>query len=195
MVSTAISFRRPARDGTYPVSVVVFAVASRKIDHGQLRSVSGLLFGELDEGATFHVPSWSSCKSRGTVKVAAAAHISAGGEGIDKGKLLRVAFNMLLEIKIDLIVALDLEDLFDTLSVRRNASDRSVRADVNIIRFEFETHAVARVISTPGRTNLAGLLAKNNSSLFDALQPLFLSATMPFALFGFISCSFDQSTS
>lgn len=117
----------------------------------------------------------------------------AVGKGIDDGKLLRGAFNVLLGIRTDLIVVLDSKDLFRALSTCRKASGRSVRVDVNAIRFEFETHAVSRMIWTPARGSLADPLTKNDSPLFDALHLLFFTAAMPFALSRSISCSPDQS--
>ena len=193
-MSTSVSFKRPVEKGNYGVSLVVFADASRQTDHGQLGCISGLLFGDLDEGSTFHVISWSSRKSRRPVKSIGAAEILAVGEGIDEGKMLRGAFSKLLGIEIDLLVVLDSKDLFDTLSTCRNATDRSVRADVNVIRFEFETRVVSRMIWTPGKTNLADPLTKRNSPLIDALQLLLLNSALPISLCGSLARASSQST-
>ena len=193
-MSTTVSFKRPAEKGNYGVSLVVFADASRQTDHGQLGSISGLLFGELDEGSTSHVISWSSRKSRRPVKSIGAAEILAVGEGIDEGKMLRGAFSMLLGIEIDLIVVLDSKDSFDTLSTCRNATDRSVRADVNVIRFEFETRVVSRMFWTPGKTNLTVPLTKRSSPLIEALQLLLLNSAIPIQLCGSLNRTSSQST-
>jgi len=193
-LGTTVTFNRPSMKGSYAISLVVFADASRKQDHGQLGMLSGLLFGELSEGSTVHVLSWSSRKSKRPVKSIASAETLAVGEAIDEGKLLRNAFERLLNIEIELVIILDSKDLFDTLSTCRNATDRSIRADVNVIRFEFETRAVSRMIWTTGATNLADPLTKHNSPLTQALELLLFDGSLPFSLSDSITRRSDQST-
>ncbi len=72
-----------------------------------------------------------------------------------EGKVLVNAYRQLLNIEIDLLIAVDSKDLYDTLSTCRNATDRSTRADVSVIRYEFETKNVSRMIWVSGKSNLA----------------------------------------
>jgi len=191
---TSITFQRPSAKGNYPVSLVTFADASRPSDHGQLGTISGLLIGDLKRGSVFHTLSWSSRKSTRPVKSIASAETLAVGEGIDEGKLLRKAMERLLHTDVDLSIVLDSKDLFETLSTCRNATDRSIRADVNVIRFEFETRAVSKMIWTPGKTNLADPLTKPTSPLCQALSVLLVEGKVPIDLTDSKLRSSTQST-
>ncbi len=141
-LGTTVYYKRPP-SGNYKISLVVFADASRKTNHGQLYFISGLLFGDLASGSTIHVLSWSSRKSRQPVKSIGSAEALATGEAIDQGKVLVRAFNELSNLEIDPCIALDSKDLFTTLSTCRLASDRSIRGDVSSIRFEFAAKGVS----------------------------------------------------
>eukprot|EP00178_Gracilaria_changii_P027963 TRINITY_DN936_c0_g2_i2.p1 TRINITY_DN936_c0_g2~~TRINITY_DN936_c0_g2_i2.p1 ORF type:complete len:399 (+),score=36.11 TRINITY_DN936_c0_g2_i2:473-1669(+) len=175
---TCSRYHRPP-PGSYPVSVLVFADASRTMDHGQLGFVAGLMFGKFEEGSVFHPISWSSHKSRRPVKSIGSAETLAAGEAIDKGKVLTNAFHKLLNVEVDLLVVVDSKDLFDTLSTCRNATDRSIRADVSVIRYEFETHNISRMIWIPNKLNLADPLTKLDSFLCTSLELLLYSGTIP----------------
>ncbi|PXF49341.1 hypothetical protein BWQ96_00915 [Gracilariopsis chorda] len=175
---TCALFHRPPV-GCYPVSLLVFADASRTFDHGQLGFVTGLMFGEITEGSVFHPISWSLHNSRRQVKPIGSEETLAAGEAIDEGKVLANAFRKLLAVKVDLFVVVDSKDLFDTLSTCRNATDRSIRAEVSVIRYEFETHNVSQIIWIPGKLNLADLLKKSDSPLRTSLEILLYSGTIP----------------
>ena len=94
---------------------------------------------------------------------------------------------------MDLIVVLDSKDLYTSLSTQRKSIDRSVRADVNYIRYQFEISNANRICWIPGRLNLADPGTKPDSPLihcikglsgFDkacqALQLLLFSGILPF---------------
>eukprot|EP00178_Gracilaria_changii_P001336 TRINITY_DN1187_c0_g1_i1.p1 TRINITY_DN1187_c0_g1~~TRINITY_DN1187_c0_g1_i1.p1 ORF type:complete len:639 (-),score=88.06 TRINITY_DN1187_c0_g1_i1:5196-7112(-) len=165
--------------GTHPVSVLVFSDASRSIDHGQLGFVAGLLFGEFETNSVFHPVSWSSHKSRRPVKSIGSAEVLAAGCAIDEGKVLKRAFSKLLDVEVSLLVVVDSKDLFDTLSTCRNATDRSIRADVSVIRYEFETYQVSRMSWIPGKLNFADPLTKLDSPLCSALELLLFKGEIP----------------
>lgn len=112
--------------------------AGRTVDHGQLSFISGLLIGPLQVGSVFHTISWLSHKSKRPVKSTAAAETLAASEAIDEGKVLKKAFSVLFGFTVPLIIVIDSKDLYTSLSTQRNSIDRSIRADVNIIRFDFE---------------------------------------------------------
>ncbi len=121
-LGTSISYLRP-ENGSYNVSVLIFADASHRSDHGQLAFLFGLLFGGFASGSVFHVCSWSSRKSRRPVTSTASAETLAAGEAIDEGKVIVRAFEDLFGFKIQLSIAIDSKDLFTTLSTCRLASD------------------------------------------------------------------------
>lgn len=79
------------------------------------------------------------------VKFIGAAKILAPSEAIDEGEMLKIALTLLRYNNITLLVALDSRDLFTTLSTQRNIVDKSTRADVNVIRYEFETQHVNKI--------------------------------------------------
>lgn len=147
------------------LSVVVFSDAGRTCGHGQLCFIAGLLIGDFRQGSIFHTVSWSSRKSKRPVKSVGAAEILAAGEAIDEGKIIAQAYSILLGMKMDLLIALDSKDLFQSLSTQRNSIDKFIRADVNVIRHEFETQNVHKIMWIPGKQNLADPGTKAGSPL------------------------------
>lgn len=174
-LGSTIRYVNNEKNNNHGFSIIVFSDASRLIDHGQLAFICGLLIGDLKSGSVFHTISWSSHKSKRPVKSIGAAEILAAGAAIDEGKLVRKAFQKLLNVDVTLSIAVDSKDLFTTLSTCRNSADRSIRADVNVIRFEFETHNITKMIWIPGKVNPADCLTKRNSPLVDALQLILYS--------------------
>lgn len=114
-LGSTIKYKRPLENKSYPLSILVFADASRNEDYGQLGYVAGLLTGDFELGSIFHVLSWSLHKSKRPLKSIRAAEILAAVEAIEEGKLLASAYKKLLGIHIDLIIALDSKDLFGTM--------------------------------------------------------------------------------
>lgn len=175
-----IKFKRPSEKGPFDLSIVVFSDASRGNDAGQLGYLSGLLIGPFQEGSVFHTLSWMSKKSVRPVRSIGSAEIIAAGIAIDEGKLLVKAYETLLSIKIDLRVAVDSKDLWDSLSSCHEPTDKSVKADVNVIRFEFETKNVNYMTWISGKLNLADPLTKKDSPIGKSLQLLMFSGEIPF---------------
>lgn len=191
---SVIQFKRPDTHGPQTLSLLVFCDASRSKTHGQICYIAGLLIGDLSKGSIFHTISWTSHKSRRPVKSIGTAETLAAGEGIDEGKVIAKTFEVLLGTEVQLFIVVDSKDLFTTLSTCRNASDRSIRADVSVIRFEFETQCVSRMIWVPGKTNLADPGTKPNSPLDQALQLMLFTGEIPISFEDAISRSSHQST-
>ena len=191
-LGTRISFPRPS-SGTKQVSVAVFSDAGRQSDNGQLRYVAGVLVGPLAQGSVFHVLSWMSHKSKRPTKSIGAAEILAASEVIDEGKTLKAALSALLMIRVPLIVAVDSKDLYTSLSTRRNSIDKSIRAAVNVIRFEYEVGNVDVMCWLPGSVNPADPGTKTNSPLIQVLQLLMHSGSIPHDLSRHETRSFDRS--
>jgi len=156
--------------GFKEILLVIFADAGRRIDHGQLCFISGILIGPLQRGSRFYVINWTSHKSKRLVKSSTAAETLAAGEAIDNGQMLKDALSFVLGIKIHLTIVVDSKDLYTSLTTQRNSIDRSIRADVNIIRFEYEVGNVDEIVWIPGSTNLADPGTKPDSALSEALQ-------------------------
>lgn len=60
----------------------------------------------------------------------------------------------------------DSKDLFDSLTTCHVPEDNAIRADVQLIRYNFETHHVDRLLWIPGSLNLSDVLTKKDSKLF-----------------------------
>ena len=135
---TSISYIRPKK-GNFNLSVLIFADSNQQSHHRQLSYSAGLLFGNLESGSIFHAFSWSSHKSKHTVKSVSFAETLAAVEVIEEGKVLVKTIEELLGTEVNLRVVADSKDLFSTLSTCRLATDRSIRGDISSIRFEFAT--------------------------------------------------------
>ena len=166
---TSIHYPVPPKSGCHNISILVFSDAGRVIDRGQLSFFAGLLIGPFAQDSQFYVLSWSSHKSKRPVKSVGAAEILAASEAIDEGKVLKQALSTLLGIPLRLIIALDSLDLFTALSTQKNSIDKSIRADVNVIRYEYETQHADDMIWIPGRVNLTDPGTKTDSPLTQAM--------------------------
>jgi len=116
---TMTTYKRPEDKHSYELSILIFSDASKTADAAQLGHVSGLLIGPFKKDAIFHGLHWTSNKSKRPVRSTGSAEILAAGYGIDEGKILRNAYEELLDVKVNLISAVDSKDLWTTLSTCR----------------------------------------------------------------------------
>ena len=144
-LGSVIKYTRPFDEKDYQISVLVFCDAGRSTENARLSVISGLLIGSMESGSVYHAVSWFSHKCKRPVRSIPAGEILAAGEGIDDGVVLKRAYALLLDVDVDLIVALDSKDLYSSLSTQRKSIDRSVRSDVNFIRYQFETRQANRI--------------------------------------------------
>lgn len=128
--------------------ILIFSDASRTIDHGQISYIAGLLFDPLESGSVYHTFYWTCNKSKCPVMSIGSAEILSTGESI----VLKKGLSKLLNIPVYLHAVVDSKDLFSTLSTCRNAIEKSIRGDVIVIRYEFETKTLNKLIWIPGRT-------------------------------------------
>jgi len=177
---SVIHFKRPTDKKEYSISILIFADANRGNTAGQLGFIAGLIIGDFKSGTIFHTLSWRSQKSKRPVRSVGVAETFAAGIAIDEGKLLKMAYQRILGLPIDLYVAVDSNDLWETISTCRTPTDKSIRSDVCLIRYEFETKALNRLIWIPGSSNLTDPLTKPNSPLCNALQLLMFEGEIPF---------------
>lgn len=176
-------YKRPVL-GYLQLSVLVFSDAGRAKERGQLEFLCGLLLGELKKGSVFHVLSWSSHLSKRPAKSIGSAEVLAAGSAIDEGILTSSALHVLLNAFIPVIIAVDSKYLFDSLSSCHVPEDKAIRADVQLIRYYFETKKIQKMIWIPGSLNLADPLSKMDSRLSDALQLFYLTVLYPLTSLG-----------
>lgn len=62
------------------------------------------------------------------------------------------------------------KDLYTSLYTNRDSVDKSIGADVNCLRFEFERRHVARIIWVQSNLNLVDPTTKSNTPLAIPLQ-------------------------
>lgn len=162
---TLIKYLSCSTSGPLSVSVLVISDPKRRLDDGQFSFFAGLLFGPFEEGSLFYTLSWSSQKWKRPVKSIGAAKILAASESIDEGKCLKRPAALLFGIDISIIIALDSRDLYTSLSTQRNSIDNLIRADINVLRYEFETKNVNEMVWIPGCVILTDTGIKTDSRL------------------------------
>ena len=192
-IGTQSCYPTPPENENVTVSALVFADAGKTEDHGQLSYIGGILLGPLKKGSRFYPLSWSSRKSKRPVRSIGAAEILAVGEAVDEGKVIKSVTSNLLGTNVKLLVATDSKDLFNALSTQRNSIDKSIRADVNLIRFEYETHSVNTVVWIPGKSNPADPGTKRDSPLTDVLRLMLYTGVLPIDFTGSQSRSSQRS--
>ena len=139
---------------------MVFSDASRSNENSQLGFIFALLIGDLKAKSTVHVLSWALHKCHRQVKSIGSAATIAASQAIDEVKLLKLALKVLLQTSIEFVLVVESKALFDSLTSCRDATDRSIRGDVSVIRFQFETRSDDKVIWINGSSNLSDKLKK-----------------------------------
>lgn len=71
---------------------------------------------------------------------------------------------------IEVYLWVDCKDRFKYLSTQRNSIDRSIRGDVDSIRFEFQVENVNQIFFIPGKINLTDPLTKTYNPLTESLK-------------------------
>lgn len=165
-----MSFPRPTDNASHSLSVTVFADKGRSATYGHLCYVAGLLLGELHIGTIYHFLAWSFQKSKHPVRSIFSAKILAAGEAIDEGRILAAKLTLILGLHVPLHVERDSQDPLASVSTNRNSVERSIQAECNYIRFEFERRNVARIIWVPNKLDLADPATKSVSTLCTPLQ-------------------------
>ena len=192
-IGTLTCYPTPPKNQSVTISAVVFADAGKTEDHGQLSYIGGILLGPLKKGSHFYPLTWSSHKSKRPVRSIGAAEILAVGEAVDEGKIIKSVTSAIFGINVKLLVATDSKDLFNALSTQRNSIDKSIRGDVNLIRFEYETHSVNTVVWIPGKCNPADPGTKRDSALTDVLRLMLYTGKIPIDFTGSQSRSSQRS--
>lgn len=104
---STISFP-PAHDsGEFTLSIAVCSNDGLVDSHRQLSYLSGIIIEPLYEGAKFYTFSWSSHKSKRSVKSIGAAEMFSTSELIDKGKVQKTVQSTFLSITVKLMAIVD----------------------------------------------------------------------------------------
>lgn len=94
-------------------------------------------------------------------------------------------------MNIELVIMVDSKDLYGSLSTCRSATDKSIRADVSLIRYEFETRKINCMVWIPGKLNPADAITKPDSPLCQTMQLLMFSGTI---LIDFVASQHRESS-
>lgn len=103
--------------------------------HGRIGFLAGLLIRDFEQWLVLNTIARTSHKSKRPVHYIVEAELLDSGEGIDEGKLLVKVYRTFLDVDVDHLVFLYSKDLFTTLYICRNYIDKSIRADVSVIRY------------------------------------------------------------
>lgn len=161
-----VQFTRPPQIISRRASVVVFSDAGRKVDHDQTSIPTGLLFVEVHKKLRFHSVTCILYRSRRAVKSVKEVEIIGAGEAIEA---LCLDFSYLLPNHMDMIIAVESRDLFNSLFICRNSIDRLIRADVSMVRYKIESRNINRMLWISRKVNLAYYCTKQNSPLAQIL--------------------------
>lgn len=178
-LGTQSTFRRPA-SGDLDISVVIFSDAGRPSDYGQIGHIGGILLGPLTQGSIFHTLSWRSHLSSRPTKSSGSAETLAAGDEIEKGKIIVDTLNILFCDGNHLVFVVDSKELFTSLSTCRALIDKSMRADISLISYNFETRRLNRLVWIPGSLNPSDVLTKLNSTLNESAQLMMFDGTLPY---------------
>ncbi len=148
-------------------AILVFSAASRTLDSGRMGVLQGYL---LD---TFRKIQYSrNPLGFEHVKPPCSFHWCSRDPAIDEGKVLKKAMSTLIGIYVDTIIAIDSNDLMQC----RYSIGKSIRGNVDLIRYQFETRHVDRKIWVPCTTNLS---TDYNRFLCQPLQLVLFSGEIP----------------
>ena len=141
-----------------------------------------MLIGDPENSSVIHILQWGSHLSQRPVRSIASGEVLAVGSAIDKGKILSRTFSKLFKTYVPLSVVVDSKDLFTSLSTCCIPEDKTIRADLELLRYHYETHHLEELIWVPGSVNLADPLIKRDSPLSIALQLMIFDVTLPVSL-------------
>lgn len=91
----------------------------------------------------------SSHKAKRPVRSTGASETLAAGEAINKGKILCSTLATIFNVHLNLHVLLDSKELFVSHRTQGQSVDRSIFADVNVIRYDFECANITNYLGSP----------------------------------------------
>lgn len=175
----------------YDIGILVYYYAGSCCDSAHQSFIYGILVGKFEKDAVFHPVTWKLHKSARPVRSVGAAEILEYGEAIVEGKIMEGTMSTLLGAEVQVIVALYLKDMFDSISTQRGSIHKIIRPDVAVIRCKFKFDAVRMFVWIPKKENLANNGSKDNSPLVDALRLMLATGQLPLESVGSITRSSD----
>eukprot|EP00180_Rhodochaete_pulchella_P004029 Plantae.Rhodophyta-Rhodochaete_pulchella.ctg74099.p2 GENE.Plantae.Rhodophyta-Rhodochaete_pulchella.ctg74099~~Plantae.Rhodophyta-Rhodochaete_pulchella.ctg74099.p2 ORF type:complete len:100 (+),score=11.07 Plantae.Rhodophyta-Rhodochaete_pulchella.ctg74099:3-302(+) len=88
----------------------------------------------------------------------------------DNGKLIASVFSTLLCVQLTPSIGVDSKSLYDTMSTVHAPPERSVRAIVALLRYDFERRYLRDMFWLPGAANPADSTTKRNSPLLRIVR-------------------------
>lgn len=116
---------------------------------------------------------WTSRISKRPAKAMGSAEAISDGTANDESILVSPALSTLLRTEIPVVIARESNYLFEGFPSWHVPEDKSIRADVQHIRYYFGTRQIHRIMWILGSLNLADPLTKKDSNLCESRQ-LFL---------------------
>lgn len=121
------------------VTLDAFADANHSDASSPLCYIIGIVIGNVENDAAFHVFCWYSHRSRRPAKLPPAAEILAASEAVDKRVMLEKMLSMFREVDVQSLVIVYSNNMYHSLSPKRNTVEKSVPQDVNSISLFFES--------------------------------------------------------
>lgn len=115
---TFISYPAHPKMDNVPVPILISSDIGRLTDYGKLSFLARVLIGPVAQDSIFYSIRWTSHKSKRPIESIKAVQIMAASEATDEEKILKRTLTTVYQSKIDLIVALDMRDLFSSLSTK-----------------------------------------------------------------------------
>ena len=133
----------------------------------------------MQTGSPFHTLGWTSRKSKRPVGSIGSAETIAAVIAIDEGKLLCRSIRSLINVEVKLRICVDSKDLWDSLTTCHEPTEKSIKADVNVIQYAYETRNISCMTWIPGKLNPADVLTEKDSPMVNTLQLMLFSRTVP----------------
>lgn len=96
---------------------------------------------------------------------------------------------------VHLVVVVDSNDFFTTIRTQRQSAGKSIRSDIGVLRFEFETLNFHTIIFIPGKLNFSDTGTKFDRLLVDAVHKLLATGMIPLSLDFSEFCTSDEPPS
>lgn len=106
--------------------------------------------------------------------------------------IIELSTSIVFGVTVPLHISQDLKGLLSSLSTPRISVDKSIRADVSVIRYEIERRFVSRIIRILGREKLADPSTKANNSLTSAQQLFMQNVSIPLSFATATKCDWDK---
>lgn len=165
-------YKWPDTPELHSLSINAFCNARRYVHADEIYVIAGFLVDTVWSEYIYHLISWTFHRAKQPVKSITSAKIFAAGEAIDTGKLILNVYRSLLDTDIELIIVTGSRDLFTALSTQWQSIDKSIRGDVGVMQYEFETQTFLEFVSIFGKPSLTDISTRLDRPLTSAVNQL-----------------------